>query len=314
MKNKVLTVISVMIIIAFIVFMIVDLSFSSDGPQPEAKQTGLTKTQDQWQVSETYYCSLGSLKAVAVSNVGDLYLGGESFITCLTNNLSPKWSIMTDKPITALTVSNKTIYASTQETIFLVSNEGLIIGEWGPYESNSMITSVSSNDDFVAFADASNKRIFVLKKDGELAYMIGQANHKFIIPSPYFDIFLSDYNILYAANTGKHRVEEWTLDGKQINTFGVAGLAPDSFCGCCNPAHLTLYHNNLVTAEKGINRIKILNNDGEFVESVSSKNQFIASLPLDVAAYGDKIYGANQADSKLYVFTRRQEAGSGEER
>ncbi len=304
MKNKVLTIVSVMIIIAFVVFMIIDFSFSSDSPQPNAERTGMVKPEDRWHVSETYHSSLGSLKAVAVSATGDLFLGGESFITCLTNDLSPKWSIMTDKPVTALSVSNQTIYASTQETILLVSIEGRINGEWGPYESNSLITSVSSNDEFVAFADATNKRVFVLRKDGEVAHMVGHTGQKFIIPSPYFDIALTENNILYAANPGMHRIEEWTLDGRQTNTFGIAGLAPDAFCGCCNPSHITLYNNSLVTAEKGLNRIKIMDNAGEFVELVSSVNKFIPSIPLDIAADGDKIYGANSADSRLYVFTR----------
>ncbi|MBW6502165.1 MAG: hypothetical protein K0B05_12295 [Bacteroidales bacterium] len=294
-----------MIIIAFVVFMVIDFTFSPDSPQTKADRAGLAKPEDRWGVSETYLCSEGSLKAVAVSSTGDLFIGGESFITCLTNDLSPKWSITTDKPVTALSVSNQTIYASTQETILLVSTEGRITGEWGPYESNSLITSVSSNDEFVAFADATNKRVFVLRKDGEVAHMMGHTERKFIIPSPYFDIALTENNMLYAANPGMHRVEEWTLDGKQTNTFGIAGLAPEAFCGCCNPSHLTLYNNRLVTAEKGLNRIKIMDNAGEFIELVSSENSFIPSIPLDIAAGGDKIYGANPADSRLYVFTRR---------
>jgi hypothetical protein len=62
-----------------------------------------------------------------------------------------------------------------------------------------------------------------------------------------------------------------------------------------------------VTAEKGINRIKILNNKGDFVEFVNSKNNFIKSVPLDLAsADGVTIYGAYPGDSKLYVFNRNK--------
>ena len=61
-----------------------------------------------------------------------------------------------------------------------------------------------------------------------------------------------------------------------------------------------------VTAEKGINRIKILNKKGEFVEFVNSKNSFVKSVPLDVASSDGKIiYAANPADSRLYIFKRK---------
>ncbi|MBG0860262.1 MAG: hypothetical protein IQL11_12220, partial [Bacteroidales bacterium] len=61
-----------------------------------------------------------------------------------------------------------------------------------------------------------------------------------------------------------------------------------------------------VTAEKGINRIKILDQLGVFVEFVSSVNNFVPPLPLDIASLdGSLIYGANPADSKLYIFQRK---------
>jgi hypothetical protein len=42
------------------------------------------------------------------------------------------------------------------------------------------------------------------------------------------------------------------------------------------------------------------------VEFVSSVNNFVPPLPLDISSPGGKIvYGANPADSKLYVFIRR---------
>jgi hypothetical protein len=43
-----------------------------------------------------------------------------------------------------------------------------------------------------------------------------------------------------------------------------------------------------------------------FVEFVSSVNNFVPPLPLDIASLDGKvIYGANPADSKLYVFRRK---------
>ena len=305
MKSRVLTAVSVLIVVAFVVFMVVDFSFSSGKKEPADKSVSEPVTEDMWHISGIYDCKEGSLKAVAAGPDGDIFIGGESFITRLTGDLFQKWTIETEEPVTALSWCGQTLYASTREKLLLVGTGGEITGEWGPYESSSLITSVSSSDRLVAFADAYNKRIFLLNKEGEVINMIGLSGHRFIIPSPYFDVLLRD-NTIYTANTGMHRVEEWTADGRLTDTFGVAGLAHDAFCGCCNPAHFTAYGNGFITAEKGINRIKILALDGGFVESVSSVNNFTPSVPLDVAAHEGRIYGANAADSRLYVFARRQ--------
>ena len=208
--------------------------------------------------------------------------------------------------MTSLSVSGDTIFASTQETILLVNPTGKIINEWGPYEDSCIITSVSSNKYFIAFGDAGNKLVFIVKKTGELQKIIGHSGSEFIIPSPYFDVALTTDNKLIVANTGRRRVETRTIDGNMISFFGEPGTAPDSFCGCCNPAHFALLADGLVTAEKGINRIKIVNKKGEFVEFVSSVNGFSASIPLDIAAFNDNIiYAANPSDSKLYVFVNK---------
>ena len=221
------------------------------------------------------------------------------------NDLNALWDIKTDEKITALTVSGDTVFASTPETILLISTSGKIITEWGPYEGNSIITSVYSDKQFLAFADAGNKIVYILKKNGELHSMLGQAEEKFVVPSPYFDVALSEGR-LFVANTGHRRIETWTTDGKKLSQFGEPGTAPGAFCGCCNPSHFAVIPQGFVTTEKGINRIKILDRNGDFVEFVSSQNDFIPSIPLDVAsADGKTIYAANSVNNTLYLFKRK---------
>ncbi|MCK4829436.1 hypothetical protein KA005_77645, partial [bacterium] len=79
------------------------------------------------------------------------------------------------------------------------------------------------------------------------------------------------------------------------------------FCGCCNPSHFVfLPGGNLVTAEKGINRIKIIKPDGDLVELVAQPEQFKASVPVDLAVSKENlIYAANPVNSTLYVIKRK---------
>jgi hypothetical protein len=306
MNKKIVSFVSVFIILAFIGYMIFDSVRPEGFVKNNDKTQAIDSLPDLWKVSREYKVDEGSLKAVAVSTDENIYLGGDSFISCHDKDLNLKWNLKTPYPVTSLTNYGDTIFASTMELILVITSDGKIKDEWGPFEDNGIITSVTANRSYVAFADAGNKMLFILDKRGTVKKLIGQNDGQFIIPSPYFDVALTSDNGLFVANTGHRRIETRNIEGELKNYFGEPGLAPEAFCGCCNPAHFIIIPDGFVTAEKGINRIKILNKKGEFVEFVSSKNKFIASIPLDLAsADGKTIYAANPADSKLYIFARK---------
>jgi hypothetical protein len=306
MNKKIAAIFSVVIILTFMGYIIYDSITGRDGSQKGTAPVAKIVTEDKWTESGEISSADGSLLSVATDSEGRIYLGGESFVTCLDKDHSKLWSLKTMAKIGALSVAGDTVFAASAENISLISTGGELLDEWGPYESNSLITSVSANRNFVVFADAGIKRVFVLKKSGEVYSMMGQSDNKFIIPSPYFDVAITDDNTIFIANTGRRRVETWTADGRLLKYYGEPGSAPGAFCGCCNPAHFTILPQGFVTAEKGINRIKILDNDGGFTEFVSSNNKFTASVPLDLASSdGKTIYAADPVDSRIYVFKRK---------
>ena len=305
MNKKITAVISVLVILVFIGYMI----FDTVRPEGFAKNTDQTSLKDSlvdaWSVTGELEIKEGALKAVTISSQGKIYVGGDSFISCYDQGHRLLWNTKTPYPVTSLSNWGDTIYASSMEMIMIISSSGEIKDEWGPFEDKAFITSVSSNGANVAFADAGNKMIFILDKSGGVKRMIGQNDGQFIVPSPYFEVALGSDNTLFVANTGNRRVETRTIEGKLKSYFGEPGLAPEAFCGCCNPAHLAAFADGFVTAEKGINRIKIMDKSGKFIEYVSSKNKFTPSVPLDIACIdGKTVYAANPADSKLYIFTR----------
>jgi DNA-binding beta-propeller fold protein YncE len=303
--NKKLSAISALtIILAFMVYIIYDAASGSDR-EPASETSRDTMYSDNWKISGTVSVGEGILSSVAVSDNGTICLAGDSFIKAVDHGHKELWSTGTEQKITALAVSGDTIFASTEETILVVSKNGKILNEWGPYEGNSIITSLSANHGMLAVADAGSKRVFILGPDGDVVSMLGQSGDHFIIPSPYFDLAWSG-NDLVVANPGRRRVETWSTDGRMISAFGEPGTAPGSFCGCCNPSHLAVTPYGIVTAEKGINRVKILDREGHFIEFVSSHNSFDKSVPLDLAADSGKgIYAADNANSKLYIFERK---------
>jgi hypothetical protein len=306
MNKKTASVFSVLIILIFIGYIIFDTISPQQIKQSDQPSVSTKTVEDKWVISNTFDSGTDSLKAVSISSSGYIYLGGDSWVGCFDINMKQVWNLKTVKPVTALSVSGDTIYASTIESIFVINSEGKLLDEWGPFEDNAIITSIASNRSIVTFADAGNKMVVILNKKGEVIRLIGNSGEEFIVPSPYFDLALTEDNGLYVANTGYRRIETRNIKGELISSFGNPGTAPDAFSGCCNPAHFTVIPGGFVTAEKGINRIKILDENGNFVEFVSSVNKFTPSIPLDIASFDGKIiYAVNPADGKLYVFTRK---------
>jgi DNA-binding beta-propeller fold protein YncE len=304
MNKRITSIIITILIILFAGYMVIDVALK-EKVKPDVPGTELNEGPgDKWTVKNIFTPLLGQLNAVAVTN-SSIIIAGEPYIASYDTSFNLNWKYTTQMSVTALATYHDKIYAATGGVIIVLDNKGEKIEEWGPFESNSMITSLSANENYVAVADAVNKMVLILDKKGVVKKLIGQDDGQFIIPSPYFDVVLDYENTLYVANTGQKRIESRSIEGKLLNYFGESGIGPEAFCGCCNPSHFILIPEGFVTSEKGINRIKILNGSGGFVEYVSSVNKFMASVPLDLASSDGKIiYAANPADSKLYIFTR----------
>ena len=305
MNKNLTTILSVLVVVAFIGYIIYDTSRPGAGETAEPGRKAADGPPDMWTISDAMTVREGKPDAVAVS-AGRLYAAGASFVSAYDSNLTRVWSVNPGFPVTALCISGDTLFAATAEVVLLLDHGGKIIDEWGPFEDKSYITSVASNRSHVVYADAGNKMVVVLDKHGRVMKIIGQNDGQFVLPSPYFDVAIDREDNLYIANTGHRRIETRSLQGQLISMFGEPGLAPGAFCGCCNPAHFALVPQGFITAEKGINRIKILGGSGDFTEFVSSRNRFQPSVPVDVASEDGKvIYAANPSDSKIYKFIRK---------
>ena len=306
MNKKYIAVFSLLIILTFIGYIVYDTVVSRPETETKPESAKAPVYTENWIIAKEFLTQEGPLTSVAISKSGLVFLGGESFISCYNSEFVRQWTLKMPERITAVAVSGDSVFASSVGKVFIVSTVGKQIGEWGPFEVNSIFTSLSANSRIVAVADAANKMVFILRRDGEVLGIIGQRDRKFIIPSSYFDVVLTEGDTIYIANTGNHRIEKWNTHGFFISQFGKPGTGPDEFNACCNPAHFALIPGGFVTAEKGLNRIKILGMDGSFIEFVSVNNKFVPSVPLDIASTdGKTIYGANEADSKLYVFKRK---------
>jgi hypothetical protein len=165
----------------------------------------------------------------------------------------------------------------------------------------------------VFVADAGNRVVWRFDGTGRLLGMIGRRGGsgpepRFIVPSPSLDLAVAPDATLWAVNPGRLRLEQFTLDGEPLSSWGKASMKIDGFCGCCNPTHIAVdAKGRFFTSEKGIPRVKLYDPDGSFVGVVAPPAQFeedAVGLDLAVDAEG-RLLVLDPAAGAIRVFVPR---------
>ena len=159
--------------------------------------------------------------------------------------------------------------------------DGKRIARWDDLGDRAVLTSIAADEDDVFVADAGDKIVLRYDTSGKLLGRIGGRDAEkgipgFVIPSPYFDLAVAPDGLLRVVNPGNHRIETFTPEGHYETplAWGKPGLAIEGFCGCCNPVNIAiLADGRIVTAEKGIPRVKVYSGDGRFECVVAGPEQ-----------------------------------------
>jgi sugar lactone lactonase YvrE len=185
---------------------------------------------------------------------------------------------------------------------------------WPLPGEKAYLTSIAVDERYVYVADAGSRRVWRYGKEGGEPLEIGRKDLKngvqgFFVPSPFFDVDIGTDGSLWAVNPGYHTLENYRPDGMPISSWKKSSFSIDGFSGCCNPSHFALMPDgSFVTAEKGLPRVKIHNQDGELRCVVAAPDQFDDGVTgLDVAA-DDKgrIYVLDQSQGAIRIFEEKQ--------
>ncbi|MDC0325258.1 hypothetical protein OAM01_00710 [bacterium] len=166
-----------------------------------------------------------------------------------------------------------------------------------PFGENSYLTSMATHEDRVYIADAGKREMTVLDgESGKELFRFGKksdVNPGFNVPSPYFDFVIGRDLKLHISNPGMLRVETYTMDGRFESSWGNPGMQPDAFCGCCNPVFISqLPGGEFITSEKGLTRLKVYSELGEFKGVVAGPEQMVEDEALAKKACGDCSIGS----------------------
>ena len=162
------------------------------------------------------------------------------------------------------------LYVGMKDHVEVYDDHDKRQGVWPQTGPRARLTSIALSEEDVFVADAGSLVVWRYDPEGKVLGRIGKRDPSrgidgFVVPSPYFDVAVAPDGLLRVANPGAHRVEAYTFDGHHELSWGKAGAAVADFCGCCGPSNIALLHDGrVVTAEKGIPRVKVYNASGEF--------------------------------------------------
>lgn len=228
-------------------------------------------------------------RAIAVGKDGRLVVAGDKKITVYLSPVSVPMEIdlSIEPTCVCLQTDGSMIVGAARQIVFLDAM-GVETARFTLPVDNTVLTSIATDDENVFAADAANKLIWRLNRQGRVLGKIGEKNPEmnipgFVIPSPYFDILMAPDGLLRVVNPGRHVIAAYTVDGHREWDWGTASMSIEGFSGCCNPVALALLPDGgFVTAEKGLPRVKTYNTDGEFVNVVAGPEQLGWTGPVKV--------------------------------
>lgn len=244
--------------------------------------------------------------SIYVATPNNIYIYG------LSGELQTNFPVPSD--LRDIAVYDGNIYALYPTRIEVYDRQGDLKKDWEACSDNSDYCSLAVCKDGVFVTDASNKNICKYNIDGTLARFINSPKG-FIVPSYCFAITIMDGKV-FCSNPGRHLVEQYTMNGDFVASFGKSGAGKGEFSGCCNPAIITPANGGeLLTSEKGIPRVSCYDKEGKFRSVLlDSKALGGGHTAYDVRIMKDRLIvaGGDKISVFQYNKTMSQETACGQ--
>ena len=269
----------------------------------------------KYEESQQIKIELKTPYAVAVDRDDKIYVAGDSTLLIYNNEGHAVSHIALNEEVKCIAVGpDNLIYLGLVNHIEVYEKSGQKISTWKYLNNKAIITSIAATENDIFIADAGNKVVLRYNLSGTLLRRIGEKDEAkdipgFVVPSPYFDLAIGYEGYLWVVNPGRHALENYTFSGELRSSWERSSMDIEGFSGCCNPTHIAMLANgSFVTSEKGLVRVKIHNQMGNFKEVVAGPKYFAEdAVGLDLAV--DSIGRILVLDPKagvVRIFTKKQ--------
>jgi sugar lactone lactonase YvrE len=320
MKNKLILWLSVILLIVLIAFMAKDLFTSNERTQQNVYEYDLNSLRevDESQISHKEIKQIkmdaDEAHAIAVDANDNIYVGTDKNVLVFNSEGKQINSLKLRETAYCLTVmENGNMVVGMKKRIDIRKPDGSLRNSFVVKGERTYITSVAVQDNNLFVADAGQKIIHHYNIDGNKIKEIGKANQAegikgFVIPSPYFDLLIGRQGELWAVNPGRHAFEAYNFKGEQISNWNRTSMSIEGFSGCCNPSNIAMLSDgSFVTAEKGLERVKIHLPSGDFKSVVAAPELFEAgTIGIDLAVdSNDRILVLDPTKRLIRIFERK---------
>ena len=203
-------------------------------------------------------------------------------------------------------VYNDKFYLLFPSRIEVYDRQGEAIQEWEACSDNADYCQLTVLKEGIFVTDAAAKNICQYKLDGTLARFIKSPNG-FVVPSYSFGITNINGHV-FCSNPGRHIVEQYTVNGEYVASFGKSGMGAGEFSGCCNPVQIIATEKGeLLTSEKGLPRISCYGSDGTF-HSILLDDKALGGghSAYDMRILGDKLIVAGGNKVSVFQYDARR--------
>jgi hypothetical protein len=199
------------------------------------------------------------------------------------------------EPYCVAVAPDGTFYLGFREHVETYSGQGQRMAQWPRAGAKSRLCSVAVSGQDIYVGDAGQRVVLRYDVSGNVVGYIGQKDPArkipgLVMPSPHLDVVVGPDGLLRVTNPGRRSVEVYDALGNLKASWGASGLDVTGFSGCCNPTDLALLADGLVvTAEKGIPRVKVYSGAGAFESVVAPPDALSATaagMDLAVDAQG----------------------------
>jgi sugar lactone lactonase YvrE len=222
-----------------------------------------------------------SPRAMALDVGGRLLVAGDRLVGIWTASGGRLGEIETDQPATCVAgTKDGRVLVGMRDHVEVFDATGKRIAVWPRLSADSVITGIAASGDDIYVADSGRRIVLRCTADGRIEAELGKADPSrdipgLIAPSPHIQVAVGPDGLVWINNPGRHRMEAYTRDGELQRFFGSAGSAIEQFLGCCNPSNFAILSDGrIVTAEKGVPRVKVYSPQGALESVVAAPSQF----------------------------------------
>jgi len=175
--------------------------------------------------------------------------------------------------------------------------------------ADSLIAGVAASPTRIYVAEARAGVVHGFSLDGKTTTRLERRTAG-VAATPEFFSLAADAQGVHVVQPRRHRVEHYSATGELVRSFGRRSRDLAGFSGCCNPVSLAvLSGGRIVTAERGLPRVKLYDADGSLIKSLAGPEHFAenARTSAEDDGYGCASGGLELAvdgDDRVFVLDR----------